>query len=216
MSQSPSAIPLRQWILPPALITLGITLFRLAGELLHWSPQFFSRASGGAGSIVGIVWLVPVLGVYFAMKLRGVGLHPGSLPRAFGFLLLAGLVPLTTIALGGLLKLGQLNLILVYVSMVAAILVVKAAWPDLARILWIYGLAARIPVLIVMLCAILGDWGTHFDAASGDVARLNPVVRWLMIGVLPQITFWLGFTVLVGMGTGLIAISITGRKASLP
>src|SRR5258708_20890207 len=73
-------LPLRQLILVPALITLGITLLRLTGELLEWSPAFFNRTGGGFLSIVGIVWLVPVFGVYFAVPLG----RPGHSPDSFG------------------------------------------------------------------------------------------------------------------------------------
>jgi hypothetical protein len=57
-------LPLRSLILVPAIITLAVTLLRLAGELLRWSPTFFNREAGGPGAIVGIVWLVPVFGIY--------------------------------------------------------------------------------------------------------------------------------------------------------
>ena len=61
-----SAIPLVLW---PALITLAVTLVRLAGGRRAGPDRFFSRAAGGDGAVVGIVWLVPVLGVYFGVRL---------------------------------------------------------------------------------------------------------------------------------------------------
>ena len=60
-------------ILVPALITLAITLLRLAGELLRWSPSLFNRAPGGPGALVGIVWLIPLFGIYFALRLARAG-----------------------------------------------------------------------------------------------------------------------------------------------
>ena len=56
-------------ILVPAGITLAVTLLRLIGELQEWSSALFNRSAGGGGAIVGIVWLVPVFGIYFALKL---------------------------------------------------------------------------------------------------------------------------------------------------
>src|SRR5260370_38288123 len=56
------SVALKPLILVPAVITLAITLLRLTGEGLEWSPPFFGREAGGAMAIVGIVWLVPVLG----------------------------------------------------------------------------------------------------------------------------------------------------------
>ena len=65
----------------PAIITLAVTLLRLLGEVQNWSPRFFSRQAGGAGAIVGIVWLVPIFGIYFA-DARQRGRRPASLGRA--------------------------------------------------------------------------------------------------------------------------------------
>ena len=48
----------------PAIVILAVTLFRLTGELQGWSPRLFGDVGGG-GAIVGIVWLVPLFGVYF-------------------------------------------------------------------------------------------------------------------------------------------------------
>ena len=71
-------------ILVPALFTLAVTVLRLMGELMRWNPTVFSREAGGAGAIVGIVWLVPVFGVYFARKLVAAGLGPAGAGRALG------------------------------------------------------------------------------------------------------------------------------------
>jgi hypothetical protein len=213
MTDSPD-VPVRRWILVPASLTLVITLVRLAGELMHWNPVFFSRASGGAGAVVGIVWLVPILGIYFAMKLRDIGERPPGLLRGFGFVVLAGLVPIATGFLGSALGLRPVQILgLVCVALFVSILVVKPAWPSLARLLWFYGLAARIPVILVMLFAILGDWGTHYDVTSPELASLTPLVRWLVIAVLPQITLWMGFTVVCGMVFGLLTIAVAGKKS---
>jgi len=213
MTASSADIPIRQWIKGPAIVTLTITIIRLAGELMDLSATFFSRAGGGAGAIVGIVWLIPVFGVHFALKLLKAGHRPDGILRGFGFTLLAGLVPLATIFILSKVETGQIGIVFVCLAFFAAILVIKPAWPDLARLLWAYGLAARIPVLIVMLVAILGNWGTHYDVTSPELASLTPVVRWLLIGVFPQITFWMGFTVLVGMAFGLVTAAISGRRS---
>jgi hypothetical protein len=45
------------------------------------------------------------------------------------------------------------------------------AWPALGRILLAYGLAVRIPIALLMLVAMLGNWGTHY---AGDPAT----ARW--------------------------------------
>lgn len=73
----------RGLILVPALLTLAVTLLRLFGELLNWSPALFSRAGGGGGALVGISWLIPLFGAYFAVKLCRSGWGPVSAGRAF-------------------------------------------------------------------------------------------------------------------------------------
>jgi len=77
-------IPPRTLIFVPAVVTLAVTLLRLIGELNRWSPALFSREGGGGSALVGIVWLVPVFGVYFALKLDREGLGPASRGRALG------------------------------------------------------------------------------------------------------------------------------------
>jgi hypothetical protein len=86
-------------------------------------------------------------------------------------------------------------------------------WPALARTLTIYGFAARIPVAIVMLFAILGDWGTHYDAPPPDFPPTGPFVEWLLTGLVPQLTIWIYVTVVAGMLVGSIAAALTRRRA---
>ena len=57
----------------PALITLGITLLRLVGELQHWPKPWFNAAAGGGGAVIGISWLPLIFGPYFALKLARSG-----------------------------------------------------------------------------------------------------------------------------------------------
>ena len=89
-------------ILFPGIITLAVTLLRLMGELQHWSKAWFNPEPGGFLAVVGIVWLAPVFGIYFALKLSGAGQGPervghaighavlGSILLVFGFYLLNG------------------------------------------------------------------------------------------------------------------------------
>ena len=65
----------------PALITLGVTLLRLIGELQNWSPRLFNREAGGGGALVGIAWLVPIFGITSRSSSRGSGLHASGPER---------------------------------------------------------------------------------------------------------------------------------------
>jgi hypothetical protein len=201
-------------ILVPAVITLAVTLLRLVGELQGWSPALFSRAAGGGGSLVGISWLVPVFGAWFGWKLGRAGERPASLWRALGLTVLA----LVILPVSGFLaaKLGvpqvSLKTLLIYaVVSIAGLIVALRAWPALGRTLLVYGLAARIPVALVMLAAILGSWGTHYDVAPPDFPAMSAVNKWLIIGLLPQLTIWLWFTNVIGGLFGIVAGAIARR-----
>jgi hypothetical protein len=103
-------------------------------------------------------------------------------------------------------------LVIFAVASVVAIVVAFVAWPELGRVLVAYGLAARIPVALVMLVAILGDWGTHYDVPpTPDFPQMAPLVKWFWIGFVPQMTVWIAFTVVIGMLFGLIAVAIVHR-----
>jgi hypothetical protein len=78
-------------------------------------------------------------------------------------------------------------------------------------VLLAYGLAARVPVAIVMLVAILGNWGTHYDVTQPNFPAMSPIAKWLLIGLLPQLTMWIWFTIAAGMICGAVAVAATGR-----
>lgn len=202
-------------ILVPALITLAVTALRLVGELMRWNPTFFSREAGGAGAIVGIVWLVPIFGVYFARKLVAAGLGPASAGRALGMAFLGLAFVPAGIFLARALKLPLLGALplLAAVSLLAAFVAFRG-WPALGRVLAAYGLAARIPVAALMLVAMLADWGTHYELGPPDMPPMGLFAKWLVIGLLPQLTFWIGFTIVVGAIFGSVAAMIGGRARS--
>jgi hypothetical protein len=212
MTERTEDVPLKSLILVPAIITLAVTLVRLAGELLNLSPTLFSRAAGGAGAIVGIVWLVPVFGVYFALKLVRLGHGPAGLGRAFGIPLLALLVIPASIFVAMKIAL-PIRIGVLGVGCILAMLVAFRGWPALARTLFAYGLAARIPVVVVMLVAILGNWGTHYELGPPGFPEMAAIPKWLWIGLLPQLTLWMAFTVVIGGLFGGLAALATGRRA---
>ena len=211
----PAHTRLGRMILFPAVVTLGVTLLRLVGELQGWSPALFSRQAGGGGSLVGISWLAPVFGAWFGWTLVRSGERPARLGVAFGLVLLAiALMPASGFAAMALGMNGESPAILgVYavVSIVGLVLAFRA-WPGLGRVLLAYGLAARVPVVLVMLAAILGNWGTHYDALPPGAPDMAPIPKWLLIGVLPQMTVWLWFTSVIGGLFGLVAGALAGRR----
>jgi hypothetical protein len=214
MSNTTSATPgsILSLVLAPGLITLAVTILRLIGELRHWSPVLFSTAAGGGAAIVGIVWLVPIFGIYFALKLTAAGQAPSSPLKALG-----------VAALGLLVMAGGLFLVATShfadsLKALGGILVIAAAaaiqfpvWPRLVKTLLAYGYFARIPVVIIMYFAIRGNWGTHYDGPPPNFPEMGFWAKYIYIGVLPQLVMWVAFTVIIGLLFGSVAVAIARR-----
>lgn len=204
----------RELILVPAILTLAVTLLRLVGELLNWSPALFSKAAGGGGALVGISWLIPVFGAYFAIRLSRLGWAPASAGRALLMALVAGIVGIGSGVLAGRLWGELAGIITISLVGLATIALAYRGWPALVKTLIAYGVAARVPVAIVMLVAILGDWGTHYDVAPPNLPAMGAFQRWVWIGLFPQLTLWIFLTVVGGMIAGSIAAAFSGKKVA--
>jgi len=202
----------KRLVLVPALMTLAVTLVRLAGELLHGPRVLFNPEAGGPWAIVGIVWLAPVFGIYFALKLAGGSYKPKSVGRALAFPLLGLAVVFVLSFLGSLLPLEQHfreRLLYVWIVVAVAAWVARPGWPPLFRTLLVYAYAARIPVAIVMIVAFWRDWGTHYDAVPSDFPEsMGLMAKYLWLGFFPQLVFWVGATVILGMLAGSFAVGI--------
>jgi len=202
-------------ILVPAMITLAVTLVRLAGELLGGPGSLFSREAGGQAALVGIVWLIPLFGIYFGLRLARAGRGPASAGRAAGFALLG-------FALNTALGFGTFALVASPVAQLGifaltswiAIAVARPGWPSLWRVLLAYGLAARLPVLIVMLVSIFGGWDTHYAKPRPDFPAMGPWGIFFWTALLPQFSVWIYLTVVGGMIFAALAAGVTGRRAA--
>jgi hypothetical protein len=203
-------------ILIPSVITLAVTILRLVGELNNWSGFWFNRTAGGGGSPIGISWLAPIFGVYFALKLSREGNGPSSGSRAILFTLLS----IAMVVVASLISFTLISpqpghpasLALVGVVTIVAILILRKPWPELFKTLIAYGYAARIPVAILMFFAIYGNWGTHYDVPpSPEFPAMHWVMKWLVIGALPQLIVWIWITVSTGLLFGSIAVLLLHR-----
>jgi hypothetical protein len=209
---STTRLEIRRLILVPALVTLAVTVLRLAGELAHGPRRFFNPNPGGPWAIVGIVWLVPIIGAYFAVQLTARGERPRSLGRAIGFAFLGAAVLCALGCAGSLLHIQRNfweRLIYGWTVFAVAALVTWPGWPSLFRTLVAYAYAARVPVATVMFFAFWRDWRTHYDAIPPDLPHgLGLLTKYLWLGFLPQLILWVAFTILVGMLFGSLAAGV--------
>jgi len=205
-------------VLWPAVITLGITLLRLFGELQGWPPAFFSRAPGGGAALVGISWLPFVLGPYFAVKLVKSGRGTASPWKAAGLAVLGLLIAAGGFGVVGWLKLEVWAALPAFLLSLAVAFLPYRTWPELGRTLFVYALAARVPVAIVMLFAMYGKWGTHYDflppGSPPALVAMGPLELWLFGGFVPQLTVWIAYTVLVSTVLGAAVVAIRKPKAA--
>jgi len=205
-------------ILWPALITLGITLIRLEGELKGWSKTLFSPEAGGGYALVGISWLPLIFGGYFAWKLARAGEGTSGPWKAVGMAVLSIAILVVAGFAMSALKIGQVIQIAVFaLGSLAVTFLCMRGWPALGRTLLEYALAARIPVAILMLPAIFGNWGTHYDVLPPNpppaLVQAGPLGRWFWMGLLPQMTMWIAYTVLVGMFVGGVVVALGKPRA---
>ena len=204
-----------QLILVPAIITLVVTIIRLVGELQHWPKPWFNPQS----AIVGITWLAPVFGIYFAWRLAGAGEPPRSAWGAFGWSLGAVVVAVALLVVVQKFRIltGDIPLIIFVsvLSCVAALASLKA-WSALGWTLLAYAYAARVPVVIIMFFAFRGKWGTHYDDVVKSMADASLLTKFFWLSVIPQFFFWMGFTVLFGalFGSLVVAIARRGKSAT--
>jgi hypothetical protein len=208
-SGEPPKLGVGRLILLPAIITLAITIFRLVGELEHWSPRFFNTSVGGGGALVGISWLPIILGPYFAAKLLKAGERPKSTGRAIGLAALGVAVAIVLTLLPGGLQMRfdfEPRLLYGWTAFIIGALVAFAAWPALFKVLLAYAYAARIPVAVIMFFAFQGNWGTHYDAPPPDLPpTMSLVPKYIWLGFVPQLALWVAFTLMVGMFLGTLA-----------
>ena len=209
-----ASLPLKSLVVP-AVVTLGVTLLRLTGELLGWSARLFGD-SGGGGALVGIVWLVPLFGLFFGWKLATLEYRPARAGRAVGLCLLALAVVLAVAVVMALMKVTVVTQVLaVSVAGALAGIIGLRAWPELGGVLLFYGLAARVPVVAVYLAAFLGRWGTHYDAIPPGWPAMNVWMNFVLLGLVPQLTLWLGYTIVVGTLFGIVGAALVRKHTEV-
>ena len=205
----------------PLLIAIAVTLLRLAGELGHWSVAWFSPATGGIlpsgwSWVVGITWLPALFGPYFAYRLWGAGHRPPNLILALGFALLGvaivffGMRAITP----RLSAAAPFWLLAIWGLSVAAAGLQAFGWRTLAGTLLVYGLGSRAVVAIVMLLAMAFNWGTHYAfVEQPGLQQLPFATRFVALALIPQLVFWVGFTILLGCLAGAVTALFLSARA---
>lgn len=203
-------------VLGPAFVALAVTLLRLTGELVGWPRPLVNRDVCGK-AILGVVWLVPIFGVYFAGKLRPLGFLPSRLGRSFAYaaaglaLKLAGTVLIETPGIEYATRLiGNLSLT------TAGLALSWLAWPQLFKLLLAYAYASRLPVTVVQFLAMRGHWGTHYDALDPGLPPIGFWPIFIRTSLVPNIFFMEAYTVVVGLLFGLVWPFLTRRRIASP
>jgi hypothetical protein len=208
-SPGPAPSPAR-FILLPALLTLGVTLARVVGELAHGPAWLFRREPVG-WCLVSIDWLPLIFGPYFALRLRRAGSEPTHFIEA-RILFAVGLV----VAAVGSPKVFAPNL---RTQLVGNLLLALGAgltflqWRDFWFALVGYAYAARIPEAAVTFLALQGRWGTHYDLVPATYQ--GPQSLWgkfAMMGLLPDLVTWVAGTVLLGCLAGAVFMKEKGPR----
>jgi hypothetical protein len=103
----------------------------------------FSRAVGGGAAIVGIIWLVPVLGIDFARRLAR-ETSSARVGRSAGFAAV-GLIAFVVLAAAGFPRpvASPSQFLLIAAGAYAGVGVTRMGWPRLWQALLAYGFAAR-------------------------------------------------------------------------
>jgi len=222
MNGTSSKVSIGSLILVPAAITLVITILRLVGELEGWSPILFNKAAGGGGAIIGISWLPIIFGPYFAWKLAMAGDRPTSWGKAIGMCgvsLVVFVVGAFAFVLGFTRGIAAVT-ILGFAIELGSAFIPRTGWRSLGNALLAYAFAARIPVVVVMFIAMSANggqgWGTHYDVAPPGFKVTSFAQKFIDLALLPQLSLWIGWTVIIGGLLGTLYVAVFGRKSASP
>ena|SRR5215510_9330246 len=206
-----SSLGVSRLIAVPALIAVAVTALRAFGEVHHWPEPIVNSAVCGK-AILGVVWLVPIFGVYFALRLFRASSQPKFLMRAV-ILAIASLL----LKLGGTFVmerpgLGYITRVSLNLAVTALALGLQAvAWPDLFKALLMYGYASRVPIAVVEFLAMRGHWGTHYDALDPGFPQIGFWPTYIRVSLIPNIFFMEAYTVIVGGLLGIFAFATMRR-----
>lgn len=187
-----------------AVLTLVVTVVRVFGETRGWDPFWFRSDAGSPFAPFGIVWLVPLFGIWFGRRLAQVGAAPrfvtGFFVPMFG---LCAIVLAATWILqhGG----DDVATGFRYLAIGAPIFALLAlfAWPRAFAVSLVYAVLARLPVMAVQYLDVHYGWQTHYGRLPEAMLSL-PADERLYVLTIAQLAFWIPFTVLLASGAAAI------------
>lgn len=208
-------------VLVPALLTLGITVLRLVGELKGWSPLWFGQAeAGGGGALLGISWLIFVFGFYFGIRLQRGGAGKERPAKALLWSLFGPVVLFGGFAACQAADLiwvpdaehpGEMRGLVYFLALMAiGVLIAMLAWWRASVVLLVYAVCARVPVLVVTWLAVENHWETHYIKTAPGMTR-PPEAELFTFLSMPQITFWPAITVILGTVMACLGALLAGR-----
>lgn len=216
MGASERRVSMKGPIFFAAVLSLGVTLLRLYGELHDWSSFLFSKEPGGGGSPLGIDWLIPILGIWFGIRLKRGGEGPEHRKRALlvafvAFVFLVACFAYTNPKAPT--PSPTVKVAIITVASLIAGVVVFSTWKRLGGALVVYAYLAHLPVLVVMYVAMQHHWGTHYEKGFPGLPEMEFNTKFLVIAVLPQMVTWIGMTAFLGGFLGQIAALFVPARA---
>lgn len=223
MSKKPSKLP--RLVLLTGGITLLVSVLRLVGQLWQWPATLVgSGEAGGGGALLGISWLLFVVGAWLGLHEQGTDKARARPGRT---LLLAGLALI--VAFGGVALCTKLDLLwfpdeehpgeprgmawFVGAFGLGTLLSI-VAWPRIGLAMLAYAALARLPVVAITWLALHFDWqGTHYTQIPAFFEQPAEADRFAFLASA-QLTFWPMLTVLFGTASAAVAGLLRGKPKS--
>lgn len=204
-------VVLRSPFFVAVIVSLLLTMARLVGELADGPESLFGRAAGGGTSLLGVGWLIPVVGAWFGWRLAPAGQPPGGRRRAVARVAV-GLLGVAAVFTAAKVLLPVTVGTFVFVAVSLPLLAISAlrAWPALARPLLLYALVVRLAIVAITVAAVQGDWGTHYERLAPGAPEMTALARTVVLGAA-QLCLWVPLTMLIGCFAGLVAASFCLR-----
>jgi hypothetical protein len=156
---------------------------------------------------------VPLVGWWFGAHLSRLDAAPPSPAAAISWPL-AGIVLGVGVMFLVLHVMGQPSFtafVSICVSNLACAVLALRGWPELFRANLSYGLAARLPIMLITVIAVASGWSTHHTKLAPGSPALPETQRVLVL-CAAQVAMWLPFTVLIGGLFGGVAALVCRRR----